>query len=247
MNKKEFIETLIDIGGCGAEPETWDRGWDDAIGEVIGIAEDLDELEKPATTFEQAHDLLRKESLLSEKSFDHYWKCIADDVELNELPYNAESEYKRGFEEGAEFGCECDKEKPVIPEWLDKLIRVERDAIQQRFIDPWLIKQVVESRLFTIESSSSTEKPTLFDDIQIEHVSDNYEMIINAILYGYEVEKEKKYRVVFPYKWETVYLREGAHGDFDVIETETYGTQYTEAEIKAIDERYFAFAQEVTE
>lgn len=46
MNKKEFIKTLIDIGGCGAEPETWDRGWDDAIGEVIGIAEELDEPEK---------------------------------------------------------------------------------------------------------------------------------------------------------------------------------------------------------
>ena len=46
MNKKEFIKTLIDMGGCGAKTETWDRGWDDAIGEVIGIAEELDEPEK---------------------------------------------------------------------------------------------------------------------------------------------------------------------------------------------------------
>lgn len=43
MNKKEFIETLIDMGGCGAEPKSWARGWDEAISEVLGIAEDLDE------------------------------------------------------------------------------------------------------------------------------------------------------------------------------------------------------------
>ena len=47
MNKKEFIERLIDMGGCGAKPETWARGWDDAISEVIGIAEELDEPTKP--------------------------------------------------------------------------------------------------------------------------------------------------------------------------------------------------------
>ncbi len=47
MNKKEFIETLIDMGGCGAKPKSWARGWDDAISEVLGIAEELDELEKP--------------------------------------------------------------------------------------------------------------------------------------------------------------------------------------------------------
>ena len=43
MNKKEFIETLMDMGGCGAEPKSWARGWDEAISEVLGIAEDLDE------------------------------------------------------------------------------------------------------------------------------------------------------------------------------------------------------------
>ena len=47
MNKKEFIETLIDMGGCGAKPKSWARGWDDAISEVLGIAEELDEPEKP--------------------------------------------------------------------------------------------------------------------------------------------------------------------------------------------------------
>lgn len=47
MNKKEFIKRLIDMGGCGAKPGTWARGWDDAIGDVLGIAEELDEPKKP--------------------------------------------------------------------------------------------------------------------------------------------------------------------------------------------------------
>ncbi len=85
-------------------------------------------------------------------------------------------------------------------------------------------------------------------DAAVYHwVNKNPYAFIDALRYGCEVEEEKNYRVVFPYKGEMVYLREGVHGDFDVIETETYGTQYTEAEIKAIDERYWAFAQEVTE
>ena len=47
MNKKEFIETLIDMGGSDAKLGTWARGWDDAISEVLGIAEELDEPEVP--------------------------------------------------------------------------------------------------------------------------------------------------------------------------------------------------------
>ena len=47
MNKREFIETLIDMGGCSAKLGTWARGWDDAISEVLGIADELDESQKP--------------------------------------------------------------------------------------------------------------------------------------------------------------------------------------------------------
>lgn len=47
MNKKEFIKRLIDMGGCGAKPGTWARGWDNAISEVIEIVNELDEPQKP--------------------------------------------------------------------------------------------------------------------------------------------------------------------------------------------------------
>lgn len=46
MNKKEFIERLINMRGCGAKPTSWARGWDDAISDVIRIAEELDEWEQ---------------------------------------------------------------------------------------------------------------------------------------------------------------------------------------------------------
>ncbi|WP_373751336.1 DUF1642 domain-containing protein [Jeotgalibaca porci] len=45
MNKKEFIERLINMRGCGAKWTSWERGWDDAISDVIRIAEELDEPE----------------------------------------------------------------------------------------------------------------------------------------------------------------------------------------------------------
>ena len=39
---------------------------------------------KQEITFGQAHDKLREESILSEKSFDYYWNCINDNVEIDE-------------------------------------------------------------------------------------------------------------------------------------------------------------------
>ena len=39
---------------------------------------------KQEITFDQVHDKLREESILSEKSFDYYWNCINDNVEIDE-------------------------------------------------------------------------------------------------------------------------------------------------------------------
>lgn len=46
MKKKEFIERLIDMRGCGAKWTSWERGWDDAISDVIRIAEELEDWEQ---------------------------------------------------------------------------------------------------------------------------------------------------------------------------------------------------------
>lgn len=57
------------------------NGWNEAV-----HVEDLQNLlvPKQEITFDQAHDKLREESILSEKSFDYYWNCINDNVEIDE-------------------------------------------------------------------------------------------------------------------------------------------------------------------
>ncbi|MCW6663931.1 DUF1642 domain-containing protein [Aerococcaceae bacterium NML190073] len=99
-------------------------------------------------------------------------------------------------------------------------------------------------------------KPTYdFDinDMISEWSKDNPYTFVRAIIDGYEVEKEKLYTVVLPdvdkFK-NSHYLRRDMDGSirlskgvFNVKEH----TKLTEAEIKSLDERYMAFAQEVTE
>lgn len=46
MKKEEFIEKLINMGGSYAKLGTWESGWDEAISDVIEIAEKLDEPQK---------------------------------------------------------------------------------------------------------------------------------------------------------------------------------------------------------
>ena len=125
--------------------------------------------------------------------------------------------------------------KPVIPKFVADWIESQDDSIYEMCVnyEMWGVNGDDGTTGFTGEIAE------WFDDTL------NVENYYRACIDGYEVEKEKLYRVVFPYKGEKVYLKEGVHGDFDVIETETYGTQYTESEIKAIDERYLAFAEPV--
>ena len=75
--------------------------------------------------------------------------------------------------------------------------------------------------------------------------NDVYETLIKMKLYGYEVEEEPKYRVLFPI------VKEKSGSKFSYLTEngmQCYGylfesiPQLTELEIKAIDERYWAFA-----
>ena len=84
--------------------------------------------------------------------------------------------------------------------------------------------------------------------------ADNFILFVEAVMNGYEVEKEKLYYVELPEKKETLNARvlkkhpnrEIGFGLVDKLDLET-ATQIrlTEQEIKSIDERYWAFAVEV--
>lgn len=88
-------------------------------------------------------------------------------------------------------------------------------------------------------------------------IGNNDEVFARAWLDGYTIEKEKMYRVVFPFTGsseKTLIQRiftgntwaDDVEDDFEII-AEDHKVEFTEQEIKAIDERYWAFAEEVTE
>lgn len=64
---------------------------------------------------------------------------------------------------------------------------------------------------------------------------------------GYEVEKEPLYQIELPGTSWGAYLTKADNGDLVIFQNTTSGSAFTETEIKAIDERYWAFAVPVEE
>jgi len=64
---------------------------------------------------------------------------------------------------------------------------------------------------------------------------------------GYEVEKEPLYQIELPGTSWGAYLTKADNGDLVIFQNTTSGSTFTESEIKAIDERYWAFAVQVEE
>lgn len=64
---------------------------------------------------------------------------------------------------------------------------------------------------------------------------------------GYEVEKEPLYQIELPGTSWGAYLTKADNGDLVIFQNTTSGSTFTESEIKAIDERYWAFAVPVEE
>lgn len=108
------------------------------------------------------------------------------------------------------------------------------------------------------EKGSSSENKELLYWL-VDKCSDNYpnkKKAIEALLYGYEIEKEPLYHVKLKIPGVTYYLIQtflmpgDTHMCFSAA-TERYGAKwkntFTESEIKAIDERYWAFAVPVEE
>lgn len=77
--------------------------------------------------------------------------------------------------------------------------------------------------------------------------NENDELTAKAWIFGYEVEKELLYQVELPGTSWGAYLTKAEDGDLVVWQNTNRGTQFTESEIKSIDERYWAFAVPVEE
>ncbi len=143
--------------------------------------------------------------------------------------------------------------KPVMPKFFDdwaKQVLEKRD----KFYAISLIARAgwgygVNYELGKSENPSTTRE--LLDWLVEDSLYLNKEKVINALLYGYEVEKEPLYEVIIG----DLYLikKFNNRNDFcfdtscSLCAWEKSAYQLTEAEIKAIDERYWPFAVPVEE
>ena len=131
---------------------------------------DINQLDEPEVTFEQAYDKLREGSILSEKSFDYYWNCISDNVEIDE-PGNL---------------LVPKQELPVIPKFVAEFLIGKEDYMLYELLDDeWLYKEHDRVAKWLYDNDELTNKQREID-------------LVMARDRGYLVEEEPKYRVIFP-------------------------------------------------
>lgn len=156
---------------------------------------------------------------------------------------------------------------------LMKKIDEPQKHVMPKFFDKWA-KQVLEKRdkFYAIsliaragwgygvdfelsENGLSSENKELLYWL-VDKCSGNYpnkKKAIEALLYGYEVEKEPLYYVKLPVvyfnHWDLkTYLMKDDRGNITIADNNDFDNmKFTESEIKAIDERYWPFAVPVEE
>ncbi|OTO29427.1 hypothetical protein A5816_001714 [Enterococcus sp. 3G1_DIV0629] len=158
-----------------------------------------------------------------------------------------------GLEHALELIQKLDEpQKPVVPKFFDvwaKRVIAKHDE----FYAISLVARAgwgygVDFELS--ENGSSSENKDLLYWI-IDKCSDNYpnkKKAIEALLYGYEVEKEPEYHVILSENtggWKYTFLDE--EGSIDRTNNKAHIPTFTEKKVKAIDERYWVFAVPVEE
>ena len=137
-----------------------------------------------------------------------------------------------------------------VETWIEDLDKVQKVPVP-KFVANW-IKQCKENAAladclngyYQISNGQVIES----EDFQ-NWVADNEndELTAKAWIFGYEVEKEPLYQIELPGTSWGAYLTKADNGDLVIFQNTTSGSTFTESEIKAIDERYWAFAVPVEE
>ncbi|HJA91319.1 MAG TPA: DUF1642 domain-containing protein [Candidatus Jeotgalibaca merdavium] len=130
-------------------------------------------------------------------------------------------------------------QKPVVPQFVADYIEYYKGT------------GITLGTWFNFVNEDEFERKTeewIYSGSYEENLKREY-LLIDAIRYGYEVEKEKRYYVKIQSQFLCVgkylkgFIALRHHEDINTAEK----CEFTEQEIKAIDERYWAFAEEVTE
>jgi len=167
------------------------------------------------------------------------WALKQIDEEIEEARLLKSAEYNEGYEDGCQYSQQVidmmdEPHKPVVPKFVAEWIEYAKkkgDSLAISF-KPW--------NLYGVEYSKADR-----------WIEDNQETFARAWLYGYEVEKEPLYEVIIG----DLYLIKKFNNrndfcfdtSFSLCAWEKSAYQLTEAEIKAIDERYWPFAVPVEE
>lgn len=146
-------------------------------------------------------------------------------------------------------------QKPVMPKFFDDWAKQVLEK-RNKFYAISLITRAgwgygVDYELGESENPSTTRE--LLDWLVEDSLYLNKEKATEALLYGYEVEEEPLYYVKLPVVYfnhldlET-YLMKDDRGNITIADNNDFDDmKFTESEIKAIDERYWAFAVPVEE
>lgn len=139
-------------------------------------------------------------------------------------------------------------QKVVVPKWLDEWYRTVLGPDQE-----------FRYRLREISSIAYGNQPYAtvadrLDSSQKKWIKDNIKLVTKALLYGYEVEKEKLYWVRDKNGKSLISrsriddkLSTSCGNSLEIQEEEPYRYQFTEEEIKDYDERYVPFMAPVEE
>ncbi|EAE7347992.1 DUF1642 domain-containing protein [Listeria monocytogenes] len=144
----------------------------------------------------------------------------------------------------------------VKMEFMGTLWVTERDLVAPapvlkvpQFVADWIshCKQKVYDLFLSMDYEDSDMSYEMHN--WLTSTADNQELFARAWLDGYEVEKEPLYYVKL-IDQATGYLNvrnDGRRSLSDSVQNDIFKTQFTEAEIKAMDERYWQFAVLVEE
>lgn len=148
------------------------------------------------------------------------------------------NEVKSLFDEAYESGkmeyYESEESIHRINSLIDQLD--EPETLSQEWIDENKVARINDVR-----------KMTTSDVVPVEKLKN---LLVPKQDNGYDAEKEKLYTVDLPHSYELIKLLHTQTyriKKYSEIGFGDYTNAFTEAEIKEIDERYWAFAQEVTE
>lgn len=128
---------------------------------------------------------------------------------------------------------------PELPQFVDEIIK---DSSFTEISEIELVRKI---------QINATFKRWFYEKFPDASVREMERYLLVAILFDYTIEKEKLYKIMLP----TGHMLYESGGESDYpysyipssFTKTTEKHQFTEKKIKAIDERYWAFAEEVTE